>query len=337
MEITTVEEEKKKEVKATKPTIKKEEKPKVPMGYVRVRLDSLGKLSAPFELHFRDYSIEEVMELASTTEDIDNLATMITILNNMIFEDFDCGDLTLSELLEIVYTLQGAFYSQDIEKKVILDEDGDKEDEDNYVYALIPLNRIPTKTLAEEFREPFTLSDPKTKMKVSFRLPRIKDKITAENYLRDKYKKEIREFSEIYYLIQQIEKIKNTDLRVERMHELEDSRADEMQKFRAYLIEKAKILLVLTQGLSIVSINDEKLEYGDCEKLLEIMPSISRRIWEKYTQTTDKYKFGLQDEVTFYLPELKKDVTRRLPHLRTMDFLPDNEQKIDTGIDLSFD
>lgn len=351
IKITTPEEEKKKEATATKskPKITKtttapkketEVKPEiksepVPLGYITVKLDSLGKLSAPFELHFRDYSIEEVLELSSTNDDVDNLEAVIKVLNSMVHEDFDCGELTHEELLEILYSIQGNFYSRDIEKSVLIDEKADPKDKDNYTYAMISITDIKTKTLDEEFKEPFTLKDSKTGSTYTFRLPRVKDKITAEKYIRNKYKKETREFSDIHKELYRIEKIKDNDLRKEAMSELESEKYDEIRDYEEYLIGKTKLLLVLIQGLSLLSVDGGELEYGDCEELLRIIPSVSRRVWETYSTVTEKYTYGLDEEVTFWLPEAEDYVTRRLAFQR-MDFLPNNDEEGDTGVSISF-
>lgn len=341
MNITTLEEEKleKKVVakKVTKSKVEKKvvEKPKVPMGYISVKLDSLGKLSAPFELHFRDYSIEEVLELASTNDDLDNLEAVVKVLNNMVFEDFDCGELVFEELMEILYTLQGTFYSGEIERRVILDEKGDRKDPDNYVWAFISIGAIETKELDAKFKEPFTLSDSKTEQNIVFRLPRIKDKLIAEDYLKGRYSREIRQYSEIYHEISKIEATKDDKLRQEKMLELEEEKGDEVIALKTYLLEKMKLLAVLTQGLSIISVNGKALDYGNCEELLEIIPSISRRVWERYNKVVEEYSFGLVPDVTFFLPELQENITRRVL-FRPVDFLPDYEQESGGGVTVSF-
>ena len=347
MKITTPEEEKKEEVAIAKKkaVVKKViEKPKtvtkkkaVPLGYTKVVLDSLGKLTAPFELHFRDYSMEEVLELASTKDDIDNLETIVKVLNSMLLEeDFDCEDFTHEELMETLYTIQGSFYSTSIERRVKIDETKPNNDVDNYTYASISLGDIDTIELSEEFKEPFTLTDSKTKQKFTFRLPRVKDKLTAETYLRNKYKLETRKFSSIHQALYKIERIRDNEARATAMEALEETRYDDIEEYREYIISKTKLMLILTQGLSLLSIDGEELEYGDCDKLLEVIPTISRRVWETYTSVSEKYTYGLDENVTFYLPEVEDKVTRRLPFQR-VDFLPDHEKEGDTGVDISFD
>ncbi len=338
--ITTEAEEKAKKAQQAKKKVKKEvpkkEEIKIPMGYIRVRLDSLGKLSAPFELHFRDYSIEEAMELASTNDEVDNLSTMISILNSMVLEDFDCGELTLQELYEILYTIQGTFYSPTIEKTVLIDETKDPKDKENQIPAVIPLSSIETKEIEKEFKEPFYLVDDKMGgAKYGFRLPRVKDKVTVENFLTDKYRKETRQYSDILYKIRKIEAISNTEQRLEKMQELEVENFDEIREFQSYLLSKGKLMLALTQAMSLVSIDGEEVEYGDCEKLLELIPKISSRVWKTYTEIVDKYDFGLQEEVTFFSPELGESITRRLV-FRHMDFLPTGKSEDDTGVTFSF-
>lgn len=338
--ITTIEEENELEkleqnlVKEEK-EIKKVEEKSIPVGYVAIPLDSLGKLSAPNELHFRDYSMEEVMELASTTDDMDNLGAVVRVLNNMVFEDFDCGDFTHEELMEVLLNLQGIFYDSNIERRVIIDENGDVKDIANYTYASIPLSAIQTNCIAEEFKEPFILTDSKIGKKYSFRLPRVKDKLNAEEFLKKKYSREIRGFSEIYYEIQKIESIKDLETRQAKMKELEDERLEEVNALRKYLMDKAKLLLILTQGLSLVAIDGKELDYGNCEELLELIPLVSRRVWQEYGKITEKYTFGLDPEVTFFLPEAQKEVTRRLA-FQPLAFLPNYKQEIDSGVTVSF-
>lgn len=76
--------------KTIEPTVKEiSKKVIVPSNYIEIKLDSLGKLSAPTTLHFRNYNMHEVLKL-TTSRDIDKYSNIVECLNEMCFEDFDC-------------------------------------------------------------------------------------------------------------------------------------------------------------------------------------------------------------------------------------------------------
>ena len=85
-----------------------DEKTEYKTGYREINLDSLGKLSAPSKLNYRNYQMDELIDLASLREDR-QIEGLVNCLNNMCESDFDNGDLHFNELIEIMIFLYSAW------------------------------------------------------------------------------------------------------------------------------------------------------------------------------------------------------------------------------------
>ena len=171
---------------------------KMPYGYIPIKLNSLGKLTAPHTLHFRNYSIEEALSLATATDET-FLKILIECLNDMCYEGFDCGFLNENELIEIMLTLFSSFWGKAIDNIAYhLDPDlkpPELNAKENIGYGLIPIANIKTTPIPSEFKEPITITI--NDFKVKFILSRINFALNATKFVDKKFRDMDRKFSDV--------------------------------------------------------------------------------------------------------------------------------------------
>jgi hypothetical protein len=308
---------------------KEQKKPKKspPMGYISIRLDSLGKLDAPEVLHFRDFSFSEALDLAdSTMEENNNIKKVISCLNEMVWEGFDCSYLHLNELYEILFTLQANFYDPFIEKEIYIDENlsADEIDEPtNIIRTTIPLSAIETASISEDFEEPFSIEDDKTGINITARMSRIKDMIEADNYWKKENVKLIRDFSDVENAMVRISMMKSVKDKGEAYSQYTIDNYERVMEYQKITSKRIKQTAVLAQGLCLDKFGSKKINTID--DVIEVMPRIPKRMWSMYVDKVNQYKFGLVNEVTFNSPELNnKKITRRFS-FRPVDFFQNTE------------
>ena len=81
--------------------------------YIKIKLDSLGRLDAPPILHVKNYTMEDALELSLASEE-DSLEATVLVLNRMIKEDFDVSLLQENELKQILLTVYANFWSNEL-------------------------------------------------------------------------------------------------------------------------------------------------------------------------------------------------------------------------------
>jgi len=283
-------------------------KNQIPFGYLPVKLDSLGKLSAPKILHFRNYSMEEVLELSAIKEE-NYIEALVKCLNNMIYEkDFDCADLHEKELEIVMMSIYNCFWSKQLQGHTYyLDDTLEdlelKNNEKNVGIAILNISDIKTSTIIKEFKEPIKIEiDGKV---VKFLLPRIKDIIIAKEFVNKKYFEIERELSDVKSAIEK----KSSSVSFENA-----------QKFDKMQTNKSLDLLKVCQASIIYGIDN--VIFNTLEEKIKVFPDISLNYWQEYQKVVDeKLNFGINPEVTFFSTELGKQITRRFS-FQSMDFIP---------------
>lgn len=330
--------------------VKQKTKTIIPNNYVPVYLKSNGVFDAPKILHFRDYSMEEVLKLDILEED-ERLKVIVDILNEMVYEDFDCGKLTRYELMQILYTIHLTFINNKLEKEYIIDEDlpeGQKEGE-RYHKSNIAKVELEAKDLflqditknndgtpkAKKFKDPFTITDNVTKSKVKIRCARLEDIIFANEFCKEKYGEKKKEFRALEKELQRISEIEDIELREEELELAIEDNEEHYKDYRKFIIEYNSKLATTLQTLLIVEIDDVKLEAFE-EKQKAYKEKISGSFWETYDNVLEEHKYGLIEEVKFWSDIKNQEITRRFL-FQLMEFLPDNKKKDLRRFSVSFD
>lgn len=293
----------------------------MPLGYIEVKLDSLGKLDAPSVLHFRNYLMEEILELSTAIgNDEIYLATLIRCLNRMVYEKFDCSLLHEKELEEIQITLFAHFWGSKMEGKAYYKDpfitDPEKRDsEENIGYASLPISALKTIPLNKDFKEPIriTIAD----KAVRFRLPRVKDVLDAKEYINKKYFDQERKLSDVKAALD-----KKADVSYEAAKEYEEYiKAKNLDFIKAY---QASILMSNGEQ-ELNSLEDKMAAYG----------GIDLPYWKEYQKVVDeKLQFGI-DPVVEFQAEGGEKLVRRFS-FQSLDFLPTLELSADTDATVRF-
>lgn len=294
----------------------------VPFGYIEIKLDSNGKLDAPQVLHFRNFLMEEMIELSAVISNEDNfLSTLIKCFNKMVYEDFDCALLHEKELEEIELSIFANFWGSKLEEKPYYIDDTIedyelKNDPKNIGYAILPIKNLKTKLINKEFKEPVKIEiDGKV---IRFKLPRIKDILDARNYIDKIYFEKDREISDI----------KNNASKKNFKISFEDQKKlDNYEQVRSLEFLKA------FQSCIISSNGDRQL--NTIEEKLEVYKTMDTDFWKEYQKITETIEFGVDPEVTFFSIDAKKELTRRFS-FRLLDFLPTLELQRDSRASVSF-
>lgn len=303
--------------------VKKKKEKEIPLNYIEIKLDSLGKLGIPKVLHFRDFSIEETTAIASSTTE-NNLKIVVQCLSSMCFEkQVDLLHLTLDDLLTIVYTLHGTFISPTVSREVYINPDLPEEKlekPENLTPVEIPIAKFKTTPLKSAFKEPFTLTDVRG-YSCTFRLPRVGDLIKAQEQTEKQFFDQARSFSNLESKIKEIQEMKEEEKKKSAYLHLPHA---EREAYEEYMTERMKYFYILSQSFSVVKVGVKPLKtIAERRKYIKEVPNY---LWDQYNEICKTYRFGLDPEVTFFSDHHDEYITRRLL-FRVVDFLQDSDSK----------
>ena len=290
----------------------------IPPEYLTIKLSSLGKLSAPAILHFRDYSIDDAMKMGlSTDENI--LETLVGVLNNMVFEKFDCSDLHESELEEIMINIYANFWGKIIkdcpfpfndEEYELMSEETIEQYKKNFPTVDINLSKLNNNLISEEFKEPITISNDQN-IKIQFILPKIKHLFIAKEYCENKYIREEQLFHKITENIKYNERIKD-----ESKHKPIDS--EELNQYSEYLKNRADDYVSCKNSLTILNYGNKNFKDMPIEERIKSYREVPFQLWDAIGNIFSKMSFGIDHNVEVISPLDKKPVIRRVS-FRPMD------------------
>lgn len=337
-------------------------KNKIPNEYIPVRLCTHGLLDTPKILHYRDYSMQDALDL-NTIEDDEQSKAMVNVLNSMVLEDFDHNNMNPKELMELLLIIHGTFISTTIEKDYYLDENlpegngiGQLDSEENINTVDLSINKLNVRKLNQDstgnqlekkFKEPFNIKDSfqylnsetslteYRKTIITVRLPRMKDIIFCKEYCDEKFYEPLRTWAPFRREIEKIRKLKNRVERESQFNKLIEDDWENWEKYQKFLgeyaIEQAKVM----QAQLIVAVNGEQLNTFE-EKYDAYKNKISSGAWKFYDTVTSEYNFGIESEIEFFSEKLNKSVTRRFL-FRISDGIPTNSEKDSRRFTVEFD
>lgn len=283
-----------------------------------VKLSSCGKLGLPAILHVKDYSFEDTVLLAKATDQNES-KIILSIIKNVVYEDIDITKVTAQDALEILMTIQGTFYSSYIDGlKYYADDTLTGEDlisQDNVRVATIPISKINTIPLKPELTTPINIETKNCKVKFDY--PRLIHDSLAIEYINNK-------FAEEDNLMNQIKlKIKN-----------HTETFEELNRYSEYSERRFNELITTINALQLLEYNGKVLDSID-EKVMYInrVPGAIMAIFN--TMIREKFKFGIDPEVTFEDEIDEKLITRRF-NFRFSHFLQTMEYRNAADVRISF-
>lgn len=289
----------------------------IPSDYLTIKLSSLGKLGFPAIVHVRDYTFEEAIKMAELSEE-NVTEVLIDILNNVIFEDVDIRNAHRQDILEILLSIYGTWYSATLENFryfVNLDlPENEKEKKENISVATLPINSLKTVSLKKKAKLPIKIA--KGDFEVELVLPKVENELIASKFIEEKYVEKENELSEV------IQKVKNGIA-----NKKEQKAYDELQR------QKGIDFLRVAQSLLIDSFNGKKLE--NLSEKLETIQKIPLNVWAIYNNEISKnFTFGVSQEVEFECSINHTPITRSF-QFREIHFLPSLVQENHSGFSVS--
>lgn len=317
------------EAKKAEKIIKQERS--VPLGYVPVMFSSGDKLG-PNVLHFRNYSMEELFELASVKQELQFKTLVYKALNNMVFEDFDCGKLHYENIKEIVFTIYKNFWGTVLYNRPYFIDLEKTDKKNNVAYTDINLNFLKTIDINEKFKNKIALTDKISNKKIVFQLPKIEHMFLAEDAVKIKYSEKEKEFYDIKNLMDLKDKLLlEKEIEAAKSIEIDSSRKEDYDNL---LKEKSKDYFKIIQAQLIYSVDGKVLEDID-EKLNAYKSDIDANAWIEYKDIVEKYgKFGINPDYEFILDG--KKLLRRFSFRPTI-FIPSMDKKSDSRYNFQFD
>ncbi len=295
---------------------------KIPPNYIPITLKSNGKLGYPKVLHFRNFSMDELIDIATSSKQ-KLLLTIIRCLNQMVYEGYDLSNLHEKDMEVIMLTLYVNFQSSYLmERPYLIDENlKDPWVESNVLYTNIDLTKLELIDIPDTFRNPFTIEN-KLGMKAEFSMPRVSNIIIAEEYVNKKYGTEERKFSKLQADIEKNEKIKEESKKVPIDAEL-------YKEYGEFLTMKNREFLKILQAQMLVAYGSKKLE--TIEEKLNANRNVDVSMWREYNKYIRANNFGINTVVKFRSRELDEVIERRFL-FQLLDFIPTMDEA-DNGDD----
>lgn len=308
---------------------KAQKEKEIPIGYIPVNFISGDKLG-PSILHFRNYSMNELLELSMSNDETLFRTLINKCLSNMNYEKFDCAKLHNENIIQIVMTIYLNFWGSKL-YRMTYETDGEEKETD------IDLTKLNSLSLNKKFKEPFSLINTITNQKVKFILPRIDTVFIAEDSVKTKYKEQLDTFLDLEEKIKLVNQLRfSSDEKHRAMADTIKIDYAKKEEYDNIQNEKAKDYLRLIQAQLLYGVDDkvfktvqEKLDYYNTNEL-------DGTIWAEYQEKVKEYAtFGIDPNYTF-IDDAKNKITRRFS-FRYLDFIPTLDQTTNTGYTISFD
>jgi len=291
----------------------------VPPEYRPIKISCTnGALSAPPVLHFRNYSMEECIQLSETAggEEEETLV-LCSVLTKMNYENFDCTLLHPEELLEILFRIYAIWWGKTLDSYryyVDISLQGEALDtKENISTADIPVSAIYFHELENGVQDPISITIDEVTHK--FILPRVSEDILVHQKLKEKFAEKDQQATQIAYQMKRGEFVS----------------METMSWYQKFAIERNKEMNRYRQAFRVVTNPEATLE-----ERCEMLKTIDLRFFKKYNNLLEtKFRFGIEPEVKFQCSVKNVPIARRF-RFRYEDFIPSVESGGDLECDVSF-
>ncbi len=354
---------------------------------IPVPLCTAGRLSMPVKVFVRDYTMDDATRIALIDED-SLLETVFAILRSVTQDQIDVGNLHEEEAKQILLAIFLNFWSPSIDRYPYTPVEGEMEILEKKdpakalkvrsglenLWCLVPLtdgDRNPivnARPIPAGFKEPFTITD-KLGLKVSFRLPRMKDLLLAKRLVDVKYA----QFEQDYYDVkeamdrfrslrdalgilteQEVELPENTpeeaqeqvlkELMLQHEQEVNEARnkivsvmmSIEPTRKRTYdetNKERALDLVRFKHAACLVSLDGEPLETQEARE--EAYARVSVNVWQSFAKVLADYSFGIDSTLQVKSPITGGLVDQEI-RFRLLDIVPTSVSGEAESLDVQF-
>lgn len=303
---------------------------------IEIRPCSIGKLSTPARIYIRDYSLDDSLLLATSSEQ-NFFRHLVCVLNNIVSgEGFRAEDLHESEMEEILLTIFASFWQKTIEfpyyptdEELSIVDEGTRtaiEKGDFKPKYEIELLKLETHPLPENFKEPLVIQH--DGHSYIFRLPRVGDYLLAEDYTLQMFAFKEKDFQDIENNVAFNQEMKEQG-HLEKMIPIDPER---YRAYKEFMEEKGRTYLKIQQYQTLVGL-DGKM-FNTLEEKLAV--SIPLGLWRKVKNVFDKKcKFGVDHKVKILSPLTKKEREMNAP-FQLMDLIPTRDSGDDSEVEVQF-
>ena len=313
-----------------------ENKMNAPAGYIEINLSTEGKVGAPSVFHVRNFSTEDLMDLA-LTDQADLPIQVVKKLQEIIYEPVEeCNvkNFHEKEVVELLFILYKTYYTHklpnikweltDEDKAQIAIECGGK-DTDEYVGRMnayendewkpvwdINLQNIKTYKLPEDFKSRIHVVKKATGFTYDYELPKYGDVLIIRDYIDAVFKEKDKKWAAIRE--QMINKQKMDQAFREGKSSVSGSRIyipeNEQKQYKEYEKEKTVFATKCLKALHLVKVNGEDVTALPLNERIKIVenPEFDHATFRQASEALNNLKFGLQEEVDGYDPILHKIV-----------------------------
>lgn len=289
--------------------VRKELDTKTNSNTIPVKLSSVGKLGLPAVIHVKDYSYSDAIKMASANTDAEMVTVLLSVLDNIIVEDIELDKLTNQDVLEILLSIQGTWYSPSVEYPYYVDDTltgAELKSKENLSKATILINDVKTSPFPADKQVPIEVEDSSVGFSAKFDYPRFYEYAIVQDYIDNKYSETDNQMEE-----------------TERKIRNKTNTAEEYKKYISYKEKKTIDRINVAQALKLLEVNGKTLT--TIEEKLSALEQIPLRVWGVVNNYIEKdLSFGVDPEVTFKCTVTGKEITRRFP-FRILDFLPTME------------
>lgn len=306
----------------------------VPSGYITIELSTKGKVGAPAVFHVRNFTTEDLMDLALTDEN-EIPFQVIKKLQDIIWEkDCDVKQFHEKEVIETLFILYKTFYSTTLpDVNWELTEDDKKFLAANYggentikykerINAYnngkwvekwsIDLEKIKTYDIPDDFKTRVHVVKKQTQFTYDYGIPRYGDVLILHDFIDVLYKEQDKRWAAIK---EQVTKKNQLDNAFKNgSSEIDGSRIfipeNELKEYKAYEKDKALFATKCLKALHLLSVNGKDVTNLTLQERLKIIenPEFDHATFRQATELLNNLKFGLIEDIDGFDPILRKKV-----------------------------
>lgn len=301
---------------------------KIPAGYITINLSTKGKLGAPATIHVRNLKVRDVISL-STTDNTNLPSRLITVLNDIIYEDVDVANWHEKEVEELMVYIYANFYSRKLndlpytvtaEDKEFLRNQGEtgveivKDIEDGKfkpTFSVDLINDLDTYDLDDNFISDIKITNKNTGFHVTFSYVKYGDRLAIKRWLDKKYANEEKRFAKIKSQIEFNNELILQKGNLDNLIVLDTAESESYKEYiNRYLQDSAEIARII----SIVDYNGQDVSKMSLEEKYNLIgddPQIDYGMISKLTKRQNKNLFGIKPEVRIINPITHQTELRR--------------------------
>lgn len=302
-----------------------------PAGYLEINLSTQGKVGAPKKFHIRNFKVRDILSLSLTSE-VELPQRLISILNEMIYEDVDVGTWHEKEIEETMVYLFLNFYKDTLTDVVFpLDKEDlevikQKPNGEALLKDIVDKKWTPRTTftisqdastydLPEDFSTQITIKNKTTGFYVTFDYIKYSDQIVIKKWLDNLYREEAYKYKVIEEQLKYNEelsfKIKDNPDQVNRLIRIDPILEEQ---YRSYLTDRLETATEVIRLVSIVNYNGLDVSGMSLSQKYELMSNDARIDYgmiSKLDKRQKKMNFGLKPFVKMFNPITNESCERR--------------------------